>query len=74
MIHVPTCATIYINAGGTKETRAIMRADPVAIYTTNSPHMNGWKSLQILYPTWKPFGTDTLTKGRAASITITTTC
>jgi ribonuclease HI len=33
VIHVPTCTTIYINARGTKETRTIMRADLVAIYT-----------------------------------------
>jgi hypothetical protein len=33
VIHVPTCTTIYICAGGTKETHTIMRVELVAIYT-----------------------------------------
>jgi ribonuclease HI len=34
MVHVPTCTTIFIHAGGTDETRTtIMRAELVAIYT-----------------------------------------
>ena len=33
MVHVSTCTTIDIDAGGTNETRAIMRADLVAIHT-----------------------------------------
>ena len=33
-VHVPICATIYIDAGGTNETHDIMRAELVAIYTT----------------------------------------
>jgi len=33
VIHVPTCTTIYIDAGGTEETRTIMRAKLEAIYT-----------------------------------------
>ena len=32
-VHVPTRTTIYIDAGGTEETRNIMRAELVAIYT-----------------------------------------
>ena len=32
VVHVPTCRTIYIDAGGTDETRTIMRAELVAIY------------------------------------------
>ena len=32
-VRVPTCATIYIDAGGTNETRTIMRVELVAIYT-----------------------------------------
>ncbi len=31
VVHVPICRTIYINVGGTDETR--MRAELVAIYT-----------------------------------------
>ncbi len=33
VVHVPTCTIIYIDACGTKETRAIMRVELVAIYT-----------------------------------------
>jgi hypothetical protein len=33
VMHVPTRTTIYIDACGTQETRTIMRAEPVAIYT-----------------------------------------
>jgi hypothetical protein len=33
VIHVPTCTIIYIDTRGTNETRTIMRADMVAIYT-----------------------------------------
>jgi len=33
-VHVLTCTTIYIDAGGTYETRTIMRAELVAIYTS----------------------------------------
>ncbi len=33
MVHVPTCTTIYIDAGGTEEIRTIMRAELVAIYS-----------------------------------------
>ena len=33
VVHVPTCTTIYIDAGGTHETRTIMRVEQVAIYT-----------------------------------------
>ncbi len=33
VVHVPTCTTIYIDAGGTDQTRTIMRAELVAIYT-----------------------------------------
>ena len=33
VVHVPTCATIYIDAGGTYEARTIIRAEMVAIYT-----------------------------------------
>jgi hypothetical protein len=33
VIHVPTCITIYIDAEGIEETRTIMRAELVAIYT-----------------------------------------
>ncbi len=34
MVHVPTNTTIYIDAAGKEETRTIMRAELVAIYTT----------------------------------------
>jgi hypothetical protein len=34
VVHVPTCTIIYIDAGGTDETRTIMRAELVAIYTS----------------------------------------
>jgi len=33
VVHVPTCTTIYIDAGGTNETRTFMVADLVAIYS-----------------------------------------
>ncbi len=33
LVHVSTCTTIYIDAGGTYETRTIMRVELVAIYT-----------------------------------------
>ena len=33
LVHVPTFTTIYIDAGDTDETRTIMRAELVAIYT-----------------------------------------
>ncbi len=33
VVHVPTCTTIYIDTWGTDETRTIMRAELVAIYT-----------------------------------------
>jgi hypothetical protein len=33
VVHVPTWTTIYIDAGGTDETRTIMRAELVAICT-----------------------------------------
>ena len=33
VIHVLTCTAIYIDEGGTKETRTIMRAELAAIYT-----------------------------------------
>ena len=33
MVHVPSCTTLYIDAEGTKETRTIMRAELVEIYT-----------------------------------------
>jgi len=33
LVHVPTCTTVYIDARGTKETRTIMRAKLMAIYT-----------------------------------------
>jgi len=33
VVHVPTCTTLYIDAGGTEETRAIMRVEQVAIHT-----------------------------------------
>ena len=33
MVHVPTCTTICIDAGGTYEIRTIMRAELVGIYT-----------------------------------------
>jgi ribonuclease HI len=33
VVHVPTCTTIYIDAGGIDEIRTIMRAALVAIYT-----------------------------------------
>ncbi len=33
VVHVPACATIYIDGEDTNETRAIMRAELVAIYT-----------------------------------------
>jgi hypothetical protein len=32
-VHVPTCTTIYIDAGGSNETRTIMLAERVAIHT-----------------------------------------
>jgi len=32
-VHVPTCTTIYIDAGGTKEIHTIMRSEFVAMYT-----------------------------------------
>jgi hypothetical protein len=31
--HVPSCTTIYIDAGGTNETRAIMRVELMVIHT-----------------------------------------
>ncbi len=34
LVHVPTNTTIYIDAAGKDETRTIMRAELVAIYTT----------------------------------------
>ncbi len=33
VVHIPTGTTIYIDAAGTEETRTIMRAELVAIYT-----------------------------------------
>ena len=33
VVHIPTATTIYIDAAGTDETRTIMRAELVAIYT-----------------------------------------
>jgi hypothetical protein len=33
VVHVPTCKTLYIDARGIKETRTIMLAELVAIYT-----------------------------------------
>ena len=33
VVHIPTCATLYIDAGGTEETRNIMGAELVAIHT-----------------------------------------
>ncbi len=33
VVHVPTCSTIYIDARDTDDTRAIVRAELVAIYT-----------------------------------------
>jgi hypothetical protein len=33
VVHVPTCTIICIYARGTKETRIVMRAELVAIYT-----------------------------------------
>ena len=33
MIHIPSSTTIYIDAAGIEETRTIMRAELVAIYT-----------------------------------------
>ncbi len=36
MVHIPTSTTIYIDAAETEETRAIMRAELVAIYTAFS--------------------------------------
>jgi hypothetical protein len=33
MVHVPRRTTIYVEAGGTDETRTIMRAELVAIHT-----------------------------------------
>jgi hypothetical protein len=33
VVHVPTCTTIYIDAGGTRETCTIMRAELAPIYT-----------------------------------------
>jgi hypothetical protein len=33
VVHIPTTTIIYIYAAGTKETRTIMRAEIVAIYT-----------------------------------------
>jgi len=33
VVHVPTCTTLYIDARGKEETRTIMRAELVAIYT-----------------------------------------
>ena len=33
MVHIPASTTIYIDAAGTVETRTIMRAELVAIYT-----------------------------------------
>ena len=33
MVHIPTSSTIYIDAAGREETRTIMRAELVAIYT-----------------------------------------
>ncbi len=33
MVHVPTSTIIFIDAGGTGETRTIMRVELVAIYT-----------------------------------------
>ena len=33
VVHVPTCTTVYIDAGGAKETRTIMRAELVDIHT-----------------------------------------
>jgi hypothetical protein len=32
VLHIPTCTALYIDAGGTNETRAIMRAELVAMY------------------------------------------
>ena len=32
VVHVPTCTILYIDAGGTKETRTIMRVELVAIH------------------------------------------
>ena len=33
VVHVQTCSTIYIDARGTDDTRAIVRVELVAIYT-----------------------------------------
>ena len=33
VVHVPTCTTLYIDAGGTEESRTIMWAELVAIHT-----------------------------------------
>ncbi len=33
MVHIPTATTIYIDAAGAEETRTIMPAELVAIYT-----------------------------------------
>ncbi len=34
VVHILTCTTIYIDAGGCEEIRTIMRAEQVAIHTT----------------------------------------
>jgi ribonuclease HI len=36
VVHIPTATTIYIDAAGSEETRTIMRAELVAIYTALS--------------------------------------
>jgi hypothetical protein len=76
VVHVPTCIAIYINAGGTDETRTIMRAELVAIFTAlNKFATHEWcGSLRTPSPAYITSGTNTQTKGLAVLNTINTTC
>ena len=63
VVYIPACTTMYIDARGTYETRTIMPAELVAIYTAlDEFSTHEWvESLRIPSSVYKPPGTDTQT-------------
>ena len=76
MVHIPTRTTIYIDATVTEETRTVMRAELIAIYTALTTFAeHDWLGyLLINDQVSKPYGITTPTHVFAAPYTTTTTC
>jgi hypothetical protein len=75
VVHVPTSTTIYIDAGGTNETRTNMRAELVTIITAlNTFATQEWIGISTgsLFRAFRSSGTHTPIQTREVPVTIIT--